>query len=73
MPLLRVDRTVRNLKRYRQIATVLAKYGFGHIVDRLDLRTRLRLRRKAWRRCGETGRVRGLCWRRALLSGSDEV
>ena len=46
MPLLRVDRTVRNLKRYRQIATVLAKYGFGHIVDRLDLRTRLRLRRK---------------------------
>ncbi len=46
MPLPRVDKTVRNLKRYRQIVGVLAKYGFGHILDRLDLRTRLRLRRK---------------------------
>ena len=46
MPLPRVDKAVRNLKRYRQIVGVLAKYGFGHILDRLDLRTRLRLRRK---------------------------
>jgi len=46
MPLPRIDRTVRNLKRYRQIVGVLAKYGFGHILDRLDLRSRLRLGRK---------------------------
>lgn len=46
MALPRVDKTVRNLKRYRQIVGVLAKYGFGHILDRLDLRTRLRLRPK---------------------------
>jgi ubiquinone biosynthesis protein len=46
MALPRVDKTVRNLKRYRQIVGVLAKYGFGHVLDRLDLRTRLRLRRK---------------------------
>ena len=53
MPLPRVDRTVRNLKRYRQIAAVLAKYGFGHLLDRLDLRTRLRLRRKPTEREAE--------------------
>jgi len=46
MTIPRVDKTVRNLKRYRQIVGVLAKYGFGHILDRLDLRARLRLGRK---------------------------
>ncbi len=42
----RVDKTVRNLKRYRQIVGVLVKYGFGHILDRIDLRSRLHLGHK---------------------------
>jgi ubiquinone biosynthesis protein len=30
-------RTYRNLKRYRQILTILFKYGFGDLVDRLKI------------------------------------
>lgn len=33
----RLDVTVRNLQRYRQIINVLLGYGFGHVVERLDL------------------------------------
>lgn len=32
-----VSRTYQHVKRYRQILTVLAKYGFGDLVDRLHI------------------------------------
>ena len=32
-----VSRTYRHIKRYRQILTVLIKYGFGGVVDRLNV------------------------------------
>ena len=32
-----VTRTYRHMSRYRQILTVLFKYGFGDLVDRLNL------------------------------------
>ena len=32
-----VSRTYRHINRYRQILTVLFKYGFGHFVDRLNV------------------------------------
>ncbi len=40
----------RNLRRYREIAQVLIKHGFGDLVDRLGLSTYLSLPRRWWRR-----------------------
>lgn len=37
MTIPRPDRSLRNLKRYRKIAAILVKYGFGEIVSRLNL------------------------------------
>jgi len=39
-------KTFRNLQRSRQIVAVLIKYGFSEIVDRLNLTSRLKLKRK---------------------------
>lgn len=36
-PINRINRNIRSLKRYRQVLTVLIKYGFGHIVDQLNI------------------------------------
>ena len=51
MNLSRPGTTIRNIKRYREIISVLIKYGFGEIVSRLNLSaavkaTRVILRRK---------------------------
>ena len=40
-------RTVSNLARLREIATVVAKHGFGRILDRTQLRERLESARRA--------------------------
>ncbi len=37
MPFSRINRNIRSLKRYRQVLGVLIKYGFGHIVDQLNI------------------------------------
>jgi ubiquinone biosynthesis protein len=37
MPIPRPDRGFQNLRRYRQIATVLIKHGFGELVYRMNL------------------------------------
>jgi len=33
----RINRNLRSLKRYRQILGVLIKYGFGHIIEQLNI------------------------------------
>ncbi len=33
----RINRNLRSLKRYRQILGVLIKYGFGHVVEQLNI------------------------------------
>jgi len=43
IPLLR---RVRSLHRYRQIAGILFKYGFGHLLDQMRIFTFLRLRKR---------------------------
>lgn len=37
MPLNRLNRNIRSLKRYRQVLGILIKYGFGHIVEQLNI------------------------------------
>ena len=37
MPFNRFNRNIRSLKRYRQVLAVLFKYGFGHIVEQLNI------------------------------------
>lgn len=37
MPLNRINRNIRSLKRYRQVLGVLIKYGFGHIIEQLNI------------------------------------
>jgi ubiquinone biosynthesis protein len=37
MPQLDIHRTYRNLGRYRQIVGVLLKYGFGEVLDRMNI------------------------------------
>lgn len=46
MRIFKINQTYRNLKRYRQIITVFAKYGFGDILDRVKLELNVRLSRK---------------------------
>ncbi|HBC47622.1 MAG TPA: ubiquinone biosynthesis protein UbiB [candidate division Zixibacteria bacterium] len=43
-------KTIRNLKRYREIISVLIKYGFGEVVARLNLLTAYRIGRRVFRR-----------------------
>jgi ubiquinone biosynthesis protein len=37
LPFNRINRNIRSLKRYRQVLGVLIKYGFGHIVEQLNI------------------------------------
>ncbi|MFK5926775.1 MAG: AarF/ABC1/UbiB kinase family protein [Desulfuromusa sp.] len=37
MPLNRINRNIRSIKRYRQVLGILIKYGFGHIVEQLNI------------------------------------
>ncbi len=37
MPFSRINRNIRSLKRYRQVLGILIKYGFGHIVEQLNI------------------------------------
>ncbi len=37
LPFIRINRNIRSLKRYRQILSILIKYGFGHIVEQLNI------------------------------------
>jgi ubiquinone biosynthesis protein len=37
LPLNRINRNIRSLKRYRQVLGTLIKYGFGHIVEQLNI------------------------------------
>jgi ubiquinone biosynthesis protein len=46
LTLLRINRNIRFLRRYRTILAVLIKYGFGHIVDQLNLTGYLELGKK---------------------------
>ncbi len=46
----RPDLTIKNIRRYRTIARVFIKYGFGEIVDRMNLSRALKFGRKIFRR-----------------------
>ncbi|NOQ51422.1 MAG: ubiquinone biosynthesis protein UbiB [Desulfuromonadaceae bacterium] len=37
LPLMQINRNIRSLKRYRQVLGVLIKYGFGNIVEQLNI------------------------------------
>ncbi len=37
MPFKRINRNIRSIKRYRQVLGTLIKYGFGHIVEQLNI------------------------------------
>ncbi len=37
MPFSRINRNFRSLKRYRQVLGILIKYGFGHVVEQLNI------------------------------------
>ena len=50
MPIPRPDIGIKNLLRYRQIAAVLIKYGFGEIVYRMNLISPIRLGTKRMNR-----------------------
>jgi ubiquinone biosynthesis protein len=50
MQIPRVRKTYRHIKRYRQIFSVLLKYGFEDIVERLKRNTFIRFGRKFFRR-----------------------
>lgn len=39
----RINRNIRSVGRYRQVLGVLIKYGFGHIVEQLNIQQYLRL------------------------------
>jgi ubiquinone biosynthesis protein len=42
----RINRNIRSLRRYRDILAILIKYGFGHIVEQLNIDYYLELGRK---------------------------
>ncbi len=50
MPIPRVDLTYRNIQRYRQIINVFLGYGFGHLVERLELGAYVDVGRRILRR-----------------------
>lgn len=50
----RIDKSYRNLKRYRQIVGILIKYGFAEAVGRMNLRAYLQLGKRFLRRSPET-------------------
>ena len=51
--MLSLPRGYRHLRRYREIARVFIKHGFGDIVKRIGLATHLSLPRRLLRRGGE--------------------
>lgn len=50
MAIPRPDLTMRNIRRYRTIAGVFIKYGFGEFVDRMNLGRALKFGRRLFRR-----------------------
>ena len=46
LSLLRVNRNLRSLKRYKEILSVLVGYGFGHIIEQLNIDYYLELGRR---------------------------
>ncbi|PLX79898.1 MAG: ubiquinone biosynthesis protein UbiB [Desulfuromonas sp.] len=46
LPLPRFNRNIRTIRRYRTILGILIKYGFGHIVEQLNINYYLELGRK---------------------------
>lgn len=50
MAIPRVDLTYRNIQRYRQIINVFLTYGFGHLVERLELAPYVDVGRRLLRR-----------------------
>lgn len=47
MPIPRIDLTLRNIQRYQQILNIFLRYGFGHLLDRLNLSTYIDLGKRA--------------------------
>ncbi|PLX88132.1 MAG: ubiquinone biosynthesis protein UbiB [Desulfuromonas sp.] len=43
LPFTRINRNIRSLKRYRQVLGVLIKYGFGHVIEELNINYYLEL------------------------------
>lgn len=37
LPITRINRNIRSLKRYRQVLGTLIKYGFGHVIEQLNI------------------------------------
>jgi ubiquinone biosynthesis protein len=50
MAIPRPDLTIRNIRRYRTIARVFIKYGFGEFIDRMNLSRALKFGRRIFRR-----------------------
>jgi len=46
-------RRARSLRRYRQIVSILLKYGFDQVLDQMKIFTRLRIRKKALKKVEE--------------------
>ena len=66
MSITRPGATIRNIKRYREIAAVLIKYGFGEVVGRLNLHSAFKLGRKLFRRAAPPERSYAVRIRMAL-------
>src|SRR4030065_1024242 len=49
MPFYNVRQTYRDLQRVRQILNTLIKYGFGYVVDRLNLQSYIPLGKRLFR------------------------
>ncbi|MDT8420001.1 MAG: AarF/ABC1/UbiB kinase family protein [Desulfuromonadales bacterium] len=43
LPFTRINRNIRSLKRYRQVLGVLIKYGYGHVIEELNINYYLEL------------------------------
>ena len=43
LPFSQINRNIRSLKRYRQVLGVLIKYGFGHVIEQLNINYYLEL------------------------------
>ena len=57
MQIPRFRKTYRNIKRYRHILSVLLKYGFDDIVERLKLRSFLKIGRRFFRKTRSAERI----------------
>ncbi|MFQ5639351.1 MAG: ABC1 kinase family protein [bacterium] len=50
MQIPRIDKSYRNLKRYRQIVGILIKYGFAEVVDRMNLKATLQIGKRFFKK-----------------------